>query len=387
MLHPGSWALRAESVSKVYHVVPRLGPLLSGRPPRENAPDRIAALSDVSLTVARGEAVAVIGANGAGKSSFLRILSGLSRPTAGTVERGARLGTLLELGAGLVDEWTGESNARSALSLQGAPSARLAEVERFAEIGSFFSKPVRTYSTGMRLRLAYALAIGLEPEILVADEIVAVGDEAFQRRCALELQRFLEAGGTLVLATHNLYLAEKLCQRTLWLERGVVRALGPTLDVTRAYRDMTRQRKAADESAPRPGERRRHALPAADSDTDAVTGSAQDAVSVFGGDEEPTPDVVCTGAPWRIELRSERSGERVRLDLRRIDGTLVTRLDRPGSSVLDLSPCPLLPGRYLIEMHGMVTDDGTSELRLRHEFLVRGARRELGNVVLEHEWT
>jgi lipopolysaccharide transport system ATP-binding protein len=360
--------------------------LLSSEPPRGDEPDRIAALSEVSLTMARGEAVAVIGANGAGKSSLLRILAGLSRPTAGTIERSARLGTLLELGAGLVDEWTGESNARSAFSLQGTSPDRLAEVERFAEIGSFFAKPVRTYSTGMRLRLAYALAIGLEPEILIADEIVAVGDEAFQRRCALELQRFLDGGGTLVLATHNLYLAEKLCQRTLWLDRGVVRESGATLDVTRAYRDATRGMRTAGARSRAAAARRGPASPTRSSEPDAGGRTAELALGVFGGDDEATPDVVCTGARWRIAVGGNGAGEHLRLDVRRIDGTLVTRLDCRSYAVLDLSPCPLLPGRYLVELRGSATEEGTSEPRLRHEFLVRGARRELGNVVLEHEW-
>jgi lipopolysaccharide transport system ATP-binding protein len=287
------------------------------------------------------------------------------------VERRARLATLLDLGAGLVDEWTGESNARSALSLQGLSPDRLASVQRFADIGEFFSKPVRTYSTGMRLRLAYALAIGLEPEILIADEVVAVGDEGFQRRCAVELQRFLDGGGTLVLATHNLYLAEKICRRTLWLERGVVRQCGATHDVTRSYRDSV----ALQRSPVRPATD--VALP------DGAPDRAAD-ITVRGAPDAP-PNVVTTGSPWRIEFAGIALGRAAWIDVRRIDGTLVARLDLDGTSGLELPACPLLPGRFVVEL---CQRDGAGDgsVRRRCELLVRGARRELGNVLLEHEW-
>lgn len=374
MQQPENWVLRAERVGKIYHVVPRLRPLLTGRALPADERNRVAALHDVSLEIARGEAVALIGANGAGKSSFLRILAGLSRPTTGRVERRAPLGTLLDLGAGLVDEWTGEANARSALSLQGSPPEQLVDIARFAEIGDFFAKPVRTYSTGMRLRLAYALAIGLQPEILIADEIVAVGDETFQRRCALELQRFLDGGGTLVLATHNLYLAEKLCQRTLWLDRGVVRACGSTHDITRAYRDaMSVPRRAAKEIDARAEARTRPEDP------------AERSLTIHGGIDEGPANVAFTGKTWRIELAglAEASGW---IDVRRIDGTLVTRLEATPLAI-ELPACPLLPGRYIVELCEAGSGAEEGAVRVRQELLVRGARRELGNVLLDHEWT
>jgi len=379
MLQQESWALRADRVGKVYHVVPSLRPLLNGGPKGPDDSNCVKALTDVSLEVARGEAIALIGANGAGKSTFLRILAGLSRPTSGSVVRRARLGTLLELGAGLVDEWTGESNARSALALQGASSARLAEVARFAEIGRFFAEPVRTYSTGMRLRLAYALAIGLEPEMMIADEVVAVGDEGFQRRCALELQGFLGRGGTLVLATHNLYLAEKLCQRAMWLEGGVVRACGPTQDVTRTYRDAIRSPRR-DQARPRP------------EDLDRIDPVVSDAVRLSAtvrGAEGTVPNVVTTGGPWRIELAGAAGSDShadLRADIRRADGTLVARIDELRWPGTELAACPLLPGRYVVEVGGVGSRGDDDDVLVRQELLVRGARRELGNVVLEHEW-
>ena len=372
MQQPGNWALRADRIGKVYRVVPRIRPLLMGRRPADDEPDCVAALKGVSLEIAHGEAVALIGANGAGKSTLLRILAGLSRPTTGFVEHRAKLGRLLDLGAGLVEEWTGEANAKSALALQGSPPDRLVEIARFAEIGDFFAKPVRTYSTGMRLRLAYALAIGLRPDILVADEIVAVGDEVFQRRCAIELQHFLSGGGTLVLATHNLYLAEKLCQRTVWLEHGVMRECGPTHDVTRDYRDAMHiaRRPPIRDNVTREG----------DSVARAMHGQC---LTVRGPNEDGLPNVVMTGEPWRIELESAGENGGSSLDVRRIDGTLIVRIETGQAGVLELPACPLLPGRYVIETRGPADEAPRS---VRQELLVRGARRELGNVVLDHEW-
>lgn len=368
-----NWALRAARIGKLYYVVPSVLPLLTGRAHLANDPTRVVALSDVSLEIARGEAVALVGANGAGKSTFLRILSGVSRPTTGFVERRARLGTLLDLGAGLIEEWTGEMNARSALSLQRIPLDRLTEIARFADIGAFFAKPVRTYSSGMRLRLAYALAMALRPEILIADEIVGVGDEAFQRRCALELQRFLGDGGTLVLATHNLYLAEKLCQRALWLERGVVRQCGPAHDVTRAYRDAARiaRRSPAQVQA------------RADEAADQTGIDREQLLTIRRSRGGGVPNVLTTGDDWRIEVRGFDAREGNRIDVRRIDGTLITCIEPSGSTVIEMPSCPLLPGRYVVELCDAARDGA---VRLRQELLVRGARRELGNVVLEHEW-
>ena len=365
--------LRASGLSKVYHVVPHLRSLLSPRAAEARVDvGRVEALCGVSLAVTEGDALAVIGANGAGKSSLLRILAGLSLPTSGTVECQATLGTLLDLGAGLVDEWTGVANAESALALQGEPVSRIDEIARFAELGAFFRQPVRTYSTGMRLRLAYALALGLSPRLLIADEIVAVGDESFQRRCALELHRFLADGGTMVLATHNLYLAEKLCPRALWLERGRVRQYGPTHDVTAAYRDAAITRSTAEGR-----------------DLVARPRQAADAtlLTIESGKDEGGRNVVTTGNAWGLRVAKESTGENDRwIDLRRADGTLVSRLHPRGGSI-EFQRCSLLPGRFIVELcAGSAGAPGPTVLA-RETLLVRGTRRELGCVLLEHSHT
>ena len=367
--------LRVTDVGKVYHVLPRLRSLFSDRAAPGDTANRVTALEGISFEVPAGGALAIIGANGAGKSTLLRVLAGLSRPSSGAVECDARIGTLLDLGAGLVDEWSGETNARSALALQGLPLSRIDEIARFAELGAFFTQPVRTYSTGMRLRLAYALAIGLLPEVLIADEVVAVGDESFQRRCALELQRFLGDGGTLVLATHSLYLADKLCQRALWLEHGVVRQSGPTRDVTAAYRDAalaTVRARTADASTEQRSE------PATGSDD-------EHSLWVEGLAEEGGRGVVTIGNPWTMQIRGAAAHDGAAwVDVRRADGTHVCRI-APCQRVLEFSSCWLLPGRFSLELCVASPDSG-HVVRARDTLLVRGARRELGSVALEHEW-
>lgn len=368
--------LRADRLRKAYRVWPRLRTLLDDGGAGQ-ASDVVVAVSDVSLSVAPGESLALIGRNGAGKSTLLRLLAGLSLPTSGTVVARGRVGRLLDLGAGLVDEWTGDENARSALTLQGESTTRLNAVERFADLGEFFALPVRTYSTGMRLRLAYALAMGLEPDVLIADEVVAVGDESFMRRCAHELQRFLERGGSLILATHNLYLADKLCQRALWLDRGRVRELGPTKDVTTAYRDTVLASARAESASSGGGDH--HPVIETTSTTD---GSPRIRIASEG--EEGGHNVVSTGSPWSITLEPDAPYAESWIDVLRADGSLVSRLivDR---AVIAFDRCDLLPGRFALELRSRSTDGRTVALA-REILLVRGARRELGSVMLEHEW-
>jgi lipopolysaccharide transport system ATP-binding protein len=370
--------LRAENLRKVYHVLPRLRSLLGDGTPAHDA-NVVIAVADVSLSVAPGESVALIGRNGAGKSTLLRLLAGLSLPSAGSVMCRGRMGRLLDLGAGLVDEWTGAENTRSALRLQGESGTRLAAVARFAELGDFFARPVRTYSTGMRLRLAYALAMGLEPDVLIADEVVAVGDESFQRRCALELQRFLDRGGSLVLATHNLYLADKLCQRALWLDGGNVRELGPTKDVTVAYRDVMLSTASVTEvGATHDAATRTTAA--------AEPQSGAKLLRIASERDETGHNVVTTGNPWTIIVDATELAPRdTWIDLRRVDGTKIARLETRAGRIA-FARCDLLPGRFAVELCTR-GPDGRAVVRARESLLVRGARRELGSVMLEHEWS
>ncbi len=200
------------------------------------------AVRDVSFRLERSASLGVIGRNGAGKSTLLRILAGTAHPTEGRVDVAARLACLLDLGIGFDGNETGRQNAQTSLVLQAGLTtqearAQMPEIEAFAEIGEFFDRPIRTYSDGMRLRLAFATITLLDPEVLVTDEILVVGDEEFQHKCREWFESFLARGGSLVLCAHDLSTVQRLCSRTMWLEAGRIAEVGDSRSVIRHYRE------------------------------------------------------------------------------------------------------------------------------------------------------
>ena len=201
--------------------------------------DGLWALRDVTFSVERGEAFGIIGANGSGKSTLLQIIAGILRPTSGSVEVHGRLSALLELGSGFSPEFTGRDNVYLNGSLLGLSreeiDSRFAAIERFAEIGDFIGQPVRTYSTGMVLRLAFAVSAHVDPEILIVDEALAVGDIAFRQRCMRKIHELRAQGTTILFVSHETSDVKALCERCLWLHNGVPRELGEADDVVAAY--------------------------------------------------------------------------------------------------------------------------------------------------------
>lgn len=196
-------------------------------------------LCGLDLRIAVGEGVALLGSNGSGKSTVLRLLAGIYQPTAGTIEVRGRVGTVLELGAGFHLELTGEENLAlygAMLGLGGREMAeRTPEILAFADLGDFISMPVKYWSSGMQARLAFATAVCVEPDILLIDEVLAVGDQAFRERCFERLRAFKARGGTLVAVTHDPTGIEELCPRAVWLEAGQVRGEGPTVEIVAEY--------------------------------------------------------------------------------------------------------------------------------------------------------
>ncbi|MER9301484.1 ABC transporter ATP-binding protein [Mesorhizobium sp. M0496] len=227
-------AIRVRDVSKHYvmferpedrfkqMVVPRLERLI-GRPPRRYFRD-FAALSGVSFEIGRGETVGIIGRNGSGKSTLLQIICGTLQPTSGSVEVNGRIAALLELGAGFNPEFTGRENVFLNASILGVPRRemewRFDDIARFADIGPFIDQPVKTYSSGMYVRLAFAVAINVDPDILVVDEALSVGDEAFQRKCFARIEQIKERGGTILFVSHGAQTIVQLCSRAILIDRG-----------------------------------------------------------------------------------------------------------------------------------------------------------------------
>ncbi|AEP11564.1 ABC transporter ATP-binding protein [Chloracidobacterium thermophilum] len=201
--------------------------------------ERIEAVKDVSFSVAAGETFGIIGRNGAGKSTLLKLLCGILKPTTGRIAVRGRVAALLSLGVGFHEQMSGRENVfLNGLVLGLSPReirARFDDIVTFAELEDFIDAPVWTYSTGMRMRLAFSVAVNVDPDVLIIDEVLAVGDIAFTEKCLERMRMFQEKGRTLLLVTHDTATLAAWCQRALWLDQGQVRALGDPAEVAQAY--------------------------------------------------------------------------------------------------------------------------------------------------------
>jgi ABC-type polysaccharide/polyol phosphate transport system ATPase subunit len=234
-----TFAVRAVDLTKQYEIYPRpadrLIEMITGRPRHTVFP----ALQEVSFEVGRGETVGIVGQNGAGKSTLLKLLCGVTRQTSGTLETRGNIASILELGTGFHPEFTGRDNAALNAAVLGLGPAeireRLPAILDFSELGTFIDRPVKTYSSGMYMRLAFSVAVNVNPDILVIDEALAVGDGHFQKKCIDKIREFQESGKTILFCSHSLYLVSSICRRTMWIDHGRLMRWGPTLDVVYAY--------------------------------------------------------------------------------------------------------------------------------------------------------
>ena len=384
-----------ESVSKFYPRVHKpwermraFAALLAGREPQGGAE----VLHDVSLEVRAGESFGVIGENGAGKSTLLKILTGVISPSRGSVLVNGRVAALLELGAGFQPEFSGIDNVRMKAALLGMTAKqldhRLDEILAFADIGEYVYEPVKHYSSGMVVRLGFAVVAASDPELLITDEVLAVGDESFQKKCIKWIESFLQRGNTLLMVSHSMYMVQKLCQRALWLHNGRTQQLGDVFDVTQSYLAWhetrnAREKRGRDEQEGGAGIYR--------IDSFEVAGFAQ------GEDVQ-----LRNGQDLQVELvlRSPDGRPPVGLiGIVRADGTpiygVASDFDQVEPVQLDqnrfryrirFNALALLPGSYSVRGHAMDPEglrlSDTAEWRLR----VVGESRELGLVRLPHDW-
>jgi len=236
--------LRLEGVGKEYRLYDspraRLKSLLTGRALHRSH----WALRDVSLELQRGQCLGVVGHNGAGKSTLLKLICGTLQPTTGKVLRSGRVTAILELGAGFHPDFTGRENLYFGGSLIGIGREEMAALEpqvlAFAEIGEAIDRPVKTYSSGMVVRLAFALVTAVQPDLLIIDEALAVGDQRFQKKCIERIEAFRATGCTILFCSHSPYHVRHLCDVALWLDSGQVKEFGPTEAVLGAYEMFTR---------------------------------------------------------------------------------------------------------------------------------------------------
>jgi ABC-type polysaccharide/polyol phosphate transport system ATPase subunit len=244
-------AVEFHAVSKTYPVYASPGDRLKELATLNRKPfhEEFWALSDVSFEARRGEVFCIVGENGAGKSTLLQLIAGILQPASGTIHVAGRVAALLDLGAGFNPEFTGRDNVYLNGAILGFSKreidARYPQIESFAEIGDFILRPVKTYSSGMVVRLAFAVAIHAEPDILLVDEALSVGDAYFRQRCMRKVHELRSRGVTIIFVSHSIADVKAIGDRTLWLEHGRVRRLGDSDSVVDAYLSAMAQKDAA----------------------------------------------------------------------------------------------------------------------------------------------
>ena len=348
-------------------------------------PSDVIALKDVSFRIEPGEAVGLVGRNGSGKTTLLRLISGIIKPTSGRVEVGGRVGSLLELGAGFHPDLTGRENVFLNGSIHGLKRAylreQLDEIVAFAGIEQAIDRPVRTYSSGMYMRLGFAIAAHIDADVLLLDEVFAVGDEQFQRKCFGKIFEFKQRGGTIVFVSHDASAVERLGDRAVLLRDGVVAFDGATHDAIVRYRQLL----AGDRD---PAERGAGLK-------EWGSGEARiEDVELLGPEGEPRSQFLA-GEPLTLRLRvaGEQAPLRISFELRDASGLLVAdsgyTLQEPGVARFEVERLPLADGRFRVRL-GLTDESGE---RVYHwlddalEFIVYPAGDERGVVRLEGEWS
>ena len=341
---------------------------------------------DVSFTVQPGEALGIIGPNGAGKSTILKLLTKILRPTRGECRVTGRVGALIEVAAGFHPDLTGRENVYLQGAIMGMKRVEIAAkfdaIVDFSGVSEFIDTPVKRYSSGMNARLGFAIAAHLDPEVLLIDEVLSVGDAAFQDRCVAHMRRLISGGVPVVFISHNLPAIVELCTRAIVVERGQVRFDGTPAEAVQFHRQ-----------------------PAADT---LVAPPPDAPVWITGGElldrrGEPT-SVFTTGEPMSVRLHYDTRGRMPRphfaIDIHRTDGVYCAgintqmdgvgggTLEGPGSIVLALETLPLLPGCYTISLAIL---DGAmmrpiDARQKAYPFSVASARRDFGLVSIEREW-
>jgi len=384
-----------EGVSKVYPRVhkPRerlqaFVSLLFGREPAVGAK----VLSDINLDVVRGQSLGIIGENGAGKSTLLKVLTGVIQPTNGRVMVHAKIAAMLELGAGFQPDFSGMENVRMKASLMGLTNKeldeRLDDILEFADIGEYIHEPVKHYSSGMVVRLGFAVITACRPELLITDEVLAVGDESFQKKCIRWIQQYLEQGGTLLLVSHSMYVVQKLCQKALWVHDGAIEQYGDVFPVTQAYLAWHEKRTAKEKE-----ERVKAAGDGAYYRIENLT--------LAGCNGEEIPEFAM-GENLDIELKIFSPDDRPPVGVVgvvRADGTPVYGVVSDNENVLPhkladnhysfrlrLNDIALLPGSYNLSAHSMDPEGMRVFDNRQMSFMVTGDTKEVGYIRLPHEW-
>ena len=388
--------VRIENVSKVYPRVhkPRerlqaFISLLFGKEPAHGAK----VLSGINLNVARGQSLGIIGENGAGKSTLLKVLTGVIQPTKGSVMVHGKIAAMLELGAGFQPDFSGMDNLRMKAFLMGLSAQeldeRLDEILAFADIGEYIHEPVKHYSSGMVVRLGFAVLTACKPDLLITDEVLAVGDESFQKKCMRWIKQYLEQGGTLLLVSHSMYVVQKLCQKSLWIHDGRIEQYGDALPITQAYLAWHEERSAkeADERMRAAGDGgfyhiEKFALvpePTNANPKFAIHETLTIELQIYSPDDRPPVGVVgivgTNGTPVYGVISDDENITPVKL------------ADHNYRFRIRFTNLNLLPGSYTLTGHSMDPEGLRMFDRSKIAFTITGETKEVGFIRLSHEWS
>jgi len=388
-------AIRAERLSKTYRLRRERGRTLKETFLRQYAPsEQVEALRDVSFSVERGGAFGVVGANGSGKSTLLKLLAGTAKPSGGTLAVDGRVTALLEIGAGFHPDFTGRENSYLNGSLLGLKRREvdraMPAIEEFADLGRFFDAAVKTYSSGMYMRLGFSVAVHLDPDVLLVDEVLAVGDEYFQHKCFAKIAEFRAARKTIVLVSHDLGAVARLCDRAIWLEEGRIAAEGAPHDVINAYHVKVgekeqRERAARGEIGARWGSKEIEITGARvlgpDGDERAVLESGRPAVIEIGF---RNPRGVTDAVFGIYVYRDDGTGVYGTNTL--MDGVSVP-VRAAGVARFAIDELALLPGAFDVDIGIIDPQDRYYDYHQKGlQFRVIGRSREVGVARLPHRW-
>ena len=393
-------ALDLQNIRKIYRIyqypAQRLKEIILRRPFHTE----FAALENINFSVSKGETFGIIGENGAGKSTLLKILAKTLKPTSGNILIHGRSAALLELGAGFNPELTGEENIYLNAYLMGLTKteieAKKEEIIDFSELGDFINRPVKTYSSGMHVRLAFSIATCVNPEILIIDEALSVGDQHFQKKCIDRMMQFKKEGRTIFFCSHSLYLVQELCNRSVWLKNGRMEMYGKTSKVINAYNDWVRAKEAGMNSAD-------EALKTAEEKGKEKPVWIENVKLIDNGGYETA--VLKSGQPARLRIRIRKAASAnlirgtVGIAINRNDEETVygvtTKLDGiepinfyDGQEFTIIFPTfPLLAGQYYVLV--ALADDHALhpyDFYKTKMFSVENLFSDLGIVRLEHSW-
>jgi lipopolysaccharide transport system ATP-binding protein len=399
--------IAARGLSKAYRVYSnpwdRLRELVTGRPRHRS----FVALDDVSFTAGRGEGLGVIGENGAGKSTLLKVLAGITAPTGGSFEVAGKVASILELGSAFHPELSGRQNIVLNGAMLGLGETELMDklpaIVDFTELGAFIDQPVKSYSTGMAMRLGFAIATHVEPEVLIVDEALSVGDGYFQKKCIDRLLAFIAGGGTLLFCSHAMYYVTAFCRRALWLRNGRVAGLGEANEVVRRYEEFLMAKSAAHAAgagpaappAPQPATLRPARIVEA-----RLGGAGAGAAAGSGGGEQ----VYLADQPWElaVEWEADDPGHafHVGVGVNRADEVEVFSVSTHADGLpplcgarrhavrLVLPRLPLIKGEFtvyvfLLDEQGLHVYD---QRILRRAFAVASPAYTFGLIRPEHVW-